>query len=251
MNDLALKNLLETEVNETFEGWDFSYLSKSGRMQEFPLTWNYPSEIETYLKKASCMLDMGTGGGEFLLSLKDLPKQTFATEGYEPNVKIAQENLKAKKVEVRSIAEDIIPFEANKFDLIINRHESYKVTELHRVLQAKGIFITQQAGGMNDLDINMELGCNNSEYFNWCLNKTVTDFENNNFEIIKRKECITKTRFYDIGAIAYYLKCIPWQIADFSIEKYFDKLKEIHKQIEIEGYKDFINHRFLIIASKK
>ncbi len=36
---------------------------------------------------------------------------------------------------------------------------------------------------------------------------------------------------YDVGAIVYYLKAVPWEIPDFSVEKYFDKLQEIHKLI--------------------
>jgi hypothetical protein len=36
---------------------------------------------------------------------------------------------------------------------------------------------------------------------------------------------------FDINAIVYYLKIVSWEIPDFTIQKYFDKLWEIHKQI--------------------
>ena len=57
-------------------------------------------------------------------------------------------------------------------------------------------------------------------------------------------------RFYDIGAIVYQLKAIPWQIPDFSVERYFEQLKSIHEKIRQDGYVDVFEHRFFIIAEK-
>lgn len=52
--------------------------------------------------------------------------------------------------------------------------------------------------------------------------------------------------FFDAGAIVYYLKAIPWQVPDFSVEKYFDKVAEIHNRIEEQSYIDV--HIHLLIA---
>jgi hypothetical protein len=76
------------------------------------------------------------------------------------------------------------------------------------------------------------------------------ELEKNGFLIEERKEIIGTTRFYDIGSIVYYLKCIPWQIEDFTVKKYIDKLEIIDRNIKKDGYKDFINHRFYLIAKK-
>ena len=69
--------------------------------------------------------------------------------------------------------------------------------------------------------------------------------------IIESNENIGKYRFYDIGAIAYYFKCIPWQVPDFSVKKYFDRLEIINNVILEKGYIDFISHRFYLIVQKK
>ena len=53
-----------------------------------------------------------------------------------------------------------------------------------------------------------------------------------------------------MGAIVYQLKAIPWQIPDFSVEGYFERLKAVHGQIQQEGYVDVLEHRFFIIAKK-
>lgn len=65
------------------------------------------------------------------------------------------------------------------------------------------------------------------------------------------KEEIGYSRFYDIGSIVYYLKCIPWQIEDFSIDLYYDKLVLLHEYMEKHKFKDFIKHRFFVIAQKE
>lgn len=74
-----LFNYLIDKSNEKFEGWDFSYIERTGRMQEFPLTWNYRNKVMMEMYGISSLLDMGTGGGEFLSTLSPLPKYTCAT----------------------------------------------------------------------------------------------------------------------------------------------------------------------------
>jgi len=69
LTDNELFDYLVSEASKKFEGWDFSYLESTGRVQEFPLSWNYRNEVTIRLLEASSLLDMGTGGGEFLSSL--------------------------------------------------------------------------------------------------------------------------------------------------------------------------------------
>lgn len=72
------------------------------------------------------------------------------------------------------------------------------------------------------------------------------------FQIIEYYENITLTRIYDVGAIVFYLKAIPWELPGFSVEKYYNQLEEIHKQITSKGFLDLKrnNHRFFIKARK-
>ena len=249
MNKLQLKQYLISQYEIKFSGWDFSYLD--GKMEESPLPWNYRNIITEYMKTSSCMLDMGTGGGEFLDSLEELPKLIYATEGYAPNIPIAQNRLKHKNIEVKAIDEtNILPFDNASFDVVINRHEEYIVDEVKRVLKENGYFVTQQVGGMNNIDINSTLGAIPPHYYNWCLLKTIEDLTNAGFKIVISDETIGYSRFYDIGSIVYYLKCIPWQIDDFSVEKYFDRLYLLDEYIKEHKYKDFINHRFYVVAQR-
>jgi hypothetical protein len=246
-----LFDYLIQEVNERFEGWDFSYIESSRRMQEFPLSWSYRNKVRLSLMGASSLLDMGTGGGEFISSLSPLPEHTCATEGYEPNIMVARNRLEPMGISVYRVDDDeALPFSDESFDLITNRHESYSVGEVEIILKKQGTFITQQVGGLNDKELNELLGAPKFQYYDWNLEAAVSQLKEAGFEIAEQKEDFVKTRFYDIGAIVFYLKVIPWQVPDFTVEKYFDKLVEINDLIQKYGYLDITCHRFFVKANK-
>ena len=134
--------------------------------------------------------------------------------------------------------------------MVINRHGSYNINEIKRILSNGGLFITQQVGSLNAIDLNSSLGSKVNNISDWCLITNIHDCNSAKMHIIDANENIGKYRFYDIGAIVYYLKCIPWQVSDFTIEKYFDRLDIIHKIIVKRGYIDFISHRFYLIVQK-
>jgi SAM-dependent methyltransferase len=240
---------LTKEYNAPFAGWDFSYLD--GRMVEDELPWNYRKIVEKNLVGKTSLLDMDTGGGEFLYSLSNLPKNVYATEGYEPNIPIAKEKLLGKNILLKEIKTDgEIPFDNEYFDIIINRHGYFDISEIKRTLKRDGIFITQQVGGLDGIDINMALETKSMDYVEWCLTKNIELFTDAGMEIIEFSKNIGKTKFHDIGAIVYLLKCIPWQIKDFSIKKYLNKLEIMDKIIKENGYINSILHRFYIIVKK-
>jgi hypothetical protein len=149
---------------------------------------------------------------------------------------------------VSPIVDDIIPFEDAGFGLVINRHESYKPAEVARVLAPGAAFITQQVGSLNNLDLTMALGGPAPEYLGWCLAEAVDGLEGAGFEIVVEREFSGQTRFTDIGAVAYYLKCIPWQIEGFSVDRFYPRLKALARRLANEGHVDFTLQRFVIVA---
>lgn len=241
---------MENEVNIT--GWDFTPLTKSGRMQESPLPWNYHAIVKECIPRVMRMLDMGTGGGEFLMSLLPLPKESFATEGYEPNVKIAEENLKPIGVKVISGYKDnALPFENSFFDLVINRHEYYHPAEVHRILKLGGYFITQQVKGNCDETILKFFGVKGDvEFKEWCLDKATGELKNYGFEILNKGEAIGFTKFSDLEALVSYIKVINWLVPDFSIEKYSETLNKVKLIIEEKGCFKSTLDRFFLVSKK-
>jgi hypothetical protein len=96
----------------------------------------------------------------------------------------------------------------------------------------------------------MALEAKTMDYVEWCLIKNIEMFRDAGMKILEFGESIGKTKFNDIGAVVYYLKCIPWQVKDFSIEKYYKKLEILNEIIKINGFIEFILHRFYIIIKK-
>ncbi len=58
-------------------------------------------------------------------------------------------------------------------------------------------------------------------------------------------------RFYDIGALVFHLKAIPWQVPNFDIETHIIGLYNIHQIIQSKGFFDVEQHRFIIKAEAK
>jgi SAM-dependent methyltransferase len=249
-----IKTLFEeylTDIEERFSGWDFSYITESGRMDNGMLSWSYGSKVIPYIRNSRSMLDMGTGGGELLSKLQPLPPVTCATEGYGPNFPIAKQRLEPLGIKVKEVKEDnLLPYENDCFDLIINKHEEYSVSEVKRVLSTKGTFITQQVGGNDCNEINKALGTPvNDEFLHWNLEFARRELELQGFDVIEWKEEEPYQRFYDIGALVYYLKAIPWQVPDFTIDRYYDALFTIHNTIQTKGYFEVKTNRFLLLAT--
>jgi len=248
---------LEQAENTPFSGWNFDYLTRTRRMVGAPVKWNYYNTVLPWLRKAQTMLDMGTGGGEVLSGFAPLPSDTYATEQYRPNVKVASERLKPLGVKVVEIEEEKsppfnadLPFADEFFDLIISRHEAYYPPELMRILKRGGMFITQQVGNKTVLNLKQFFAEKGEAVSSWNLESAVTELESAGFKILEQQEDVQLQRFYDVGAIAYYLKAIPWIIEDFTIEKYRDKLWEMHVLIHEDGFYDATYHLFLVVAQK-
>lgn len=87
-------------------GWDFSHIE--GRYtEETDLPWNYQNIILDYLKPEMKLLDIDTGGGEFLLSLRHPYVKTSATEAYPPNIQLCKETLLPLGIDFRAVMERI------------------------------------------------------------------------------------------------------------------------------------------------
>lgn len=251
MDKNELKKIWKAEEARSFHGWDFFYLN--GRCDSENIPWDYKQMIHSYLSDSDMLLDMGTGGGEFLLTLHHPYEKTAVTEAYPPNISLCEKNLIPLGITVKGINEnDALPFADNFFDIIINRHESFLAYEVARVLKPNGIFITQQVGGKNNNDLSKRLLDDFHPAFpTHTLENNLTDLTHAGFEIITSAEAFPPIRFYDIGALVYFAKIIEWEFPQFSVENCFDKLYELQTELEQNGEVCGTEHRFLIVGRKK
>ena len=247
------------EDAKSFKGWDFSYLDDSGRMVEPPHKWNYTDKVRPYLSSIDTLLDIGTGGGEIMSRLQPLPKLSYTVEDYPPNVRLAKERLEPLGVKVVAIKQEYdavswmanLPFENDYFDLVINRHTGYTASEIYRILKTNGYYITQQVGGLTWINLKLiMLGEEGTHVPNWNLKFATDELTSCSFEVVEEMEEVSFLRFFDVGAIVYYLIAVPWIIEDFTVEKYGDKLRYLHDYIKRQGHFDMVFERLFVVARK-
>jgi SAM-dependent methyltransferase len=250
------ERLIAEAQSQKFSGWDFSWLRD--RLAQEPPPWDYKQEVTKELPKIKSLLDLGTGGGEFLSSIGQLPELTYATEGYPPNVAIARDRLKPLRVDViRTYSEDntkrpqvgALPFRTESLDMIIDRHESFVASEVYRVLKRGGIFLTQQAGSANYPELNEFLGAPKTEIV-WNLQVALQQISEAGLHVTAGQEARLQSSFRDVGAVVFLLMAIPWQLEGFTVDRYFDKLKELHRLIVRTGSFSVTARRFYLSCLK-
>ncbi|MEV0588139.1 methyltransferase domain-containing protein [Nonomuraea sp. NPDC050310] len=235
--------LVAEGLSTPFEGWDFGVFE--GRYQEGDEPWSYAAIVRERMASAGAMLDMGTGGGEFLASLGALPEWTVATEGYAPNVPVARARLAPLGVEVVEVGEDdVLKFPDSVFDLVINRHESFDPGEVGRVLKPGGVFVTQQVGGWDVEEVNAALGGPEHAYRGWDLAEAVTEVSGAGLEVEWSEEARVPGRFLDVGALVLFLRITEWQVPGFSVEGYRERLRGVRMPLEVHA------HRFALVARR-
>lgn len=251
MNKNELLKFLQAEESKSITGWDFSYLD--GRWDEESLPWDYKKIILEYLKPDHQLLDIGTGGGEFLLSLNHPYCNTTITEGYLPNYQLCVNKLRPLGIRILNYVGDekLNDINDNQFDIVINRHESYNEEELYRILKPNGIFITQQVGAYNNRDLATFFDENHIDSFpELTLDKALNRLKSNNFNIIYKDEYFPLLKFYDLGAIAYFAKIIQWEFINFNVKDNIDKFLLLQEQLKQKGFISSKEHRFIIVAKK-
>jgi SAM-dependent methyltransferase len=273
--DSRFDDLIVEAERQPFVGWDFSYLR--GRGEYGPTKWRYVDLVRQRLRErgertrdeggraVAPLLDLGTGGGEVLSGLAPLPAGTVASEGYPPNLGIARARLEPLGVEVIPYGPDrdnadiepgeglgSLPRPDGSFALIISRHEAYYPAEISRLLEPGGRFITQQiGGGYDNQNLSELLGSPSGYSSKWTMQFAVQQLEEAGLQVVDRREDFPDTVFNDIGALAYYLKAVPWIVPGYTLEAYRDRLKKIHERIEAEGPLRVRAHFFYLEAENK
>jgi len=240
------------EAVAQIHGWDFSHIA--GRYsEEVDFPWDYREVIGRYLRPEMNLLDIDTGGGEFLLSLKHPYENTAATENYPPNVQLCQQTLLPLGVDFRPAdGRGRLPFPDASFDMVINRHGDFHPEEIYRVLKPEGLFITQQVGAENDREL-VTLLCGETEipFPEQTLKITTEKFQNAGFTVVRGEECFRTIRFLDVGALVWFARIIQWEFPEFSVDTHLERLFHAQQILNKNGSIDGRTHRFLLVAKKE
>lgn len=248
----VLKQWLDEEKAAYIHGWDFSHIN--GRYEEEKdLPWDYSQVVKEYLTSEKKLLDIDTGGAEFLLSLNHPNKNLSATEAYPPNVQLCKDKLLPLGVDFKEAdSREHLPYNDNSFDLVLNRHGDYNEKEIWRVLKPNGIFITEQVGAENDRDLVELLFSQVPDipFPEQYLSITKHKFQKAGFTIIEEQEAYRPIKFYDVGALVWFARIIKWEFPGFSVKNNLEELFHAQEILEKKGVIEGRIHRYLLVAKK-
>jgi SAM-dependent methyltransferase len=249
MNRNELIASWKDEEQQPFIGWDFSHLN--GRMLEEQAPWSYSTRAAQLMRQSSSIIDLGTGGGERLLSLREYwPDKVVVTEDYPPNVKLATERLAPLGVRIVNTPvtdEDTMPLADGEFDLVLNRHSAFNSMEVARILALHGTFLTQQIHGLWTYDLLAAFDAS-PPWPNATLGKYVPRLKAAGLTIVDTQEWCGRLSFTDLGAIVYYLRAVPWLVIGFSVESHLEYLIKLQDRLENEKGLTFTARKYLIEA---
>src|SRR5687768_9283972 len=234
------------------------------RLVEDPPAWDYAGLVRERFAAVQRLLDLDTGDGDRLAAMAPLPAVTVATEPWPPNVQRAKGRLGALGVHLVHVDQEAdnaygsangnhrrrLPLADGTFDLIICRHGSFAATEVARLLKPGGWLIAQLVGDGNTRGLSDALDGQPVVWSDLSRSRPPTTLEKAGLAVLRREEDKPRVTFLDIGAAVYYLLTVPWQIADFSIEVYRDRLLRLHERMLKSAGLHAHSHRKLVVARR-
>lgn len=247
----TFEELVAEAESASVDGWDFSWFD--GRATEQRPSWGYQRLMSDRLATVSAAVDLQTGGGEVLDGAKSFPPTMAAVESWPPNAALATRRLHPRGVVVVATeAESRLPFADAAFDLVTSRHPNTVCwNEIARVLRPGGSYLAQHIGPATCAEL--------VEYFigpqpeKWAVrhpDNERTAAQAAGLQIVAMRQERLRQEYLDIGAVIHFLRKVIWTVPDFTVQRYHQRLRELHDRIEADG--PFVAHasRVLVEARK-
>ncbi|UMB67535.1 class I SAM-dependent methyltransferase [Mycobacterium paraterrae] len=233
------------------DGWDFSWLD--GRATEERPSWGYQRLMSRRLAGVTAALDIDTGGGEVLAGAEVFPPTMVATESWPPNLALATARLHPRGVVVVATRDEPwLPFADEAFDLVTSRHATVvRWAEIARVLRPGGEYLAQQIGPATMRELfEFFLGPQPAKWAELEPDTQTSQAQAAGLEVLQMRLERMRAEFFDVGAVIYFLRKVIWTVPDFTVERYRERLRDMHERIEADGA--FVAHstRLLVEARK-
>ena len=156
MNETEYRKIYENVGN--LNGWDFSQLQVVVDEPE----WDFYDEVKKRSRKTDVLLDIGTGGGENVLTVSSSVLLIVGIDLSHGMIKTAKENIEMSTVPnvrfFQMLSSESLQFPSGFFDMVSSRHAPFVASEVADVLKTGGIFLTQQVSEADKLNIKTTFG---------------------------------------------------------------------------------------------
>lgn len=214
-------------------GWD---LSKYAGYREEETPWRYDTVARNLAQVSHHVLDLGTGGGEFLAGIADvLPEDTVATERFPEDRELAIERLAPLGIEVidydATAPGASLPFAPGRFDLVLVRHERFDAADVHRVLAPGGMLVTEQVGGDDLRELQEAFSIapdDDDEAARFDLQRVEREITTAGFHVERSDAFRGSAEFHDMPTLLRFLRREPWLAPeDLDVERHADVLASL------------------------
>jgi deoxyinosine 3'endonuclease (endonuclease V) len=192
------------------DGWDFSWFA--GRATEERPPWGYARMMAGRMACADAVLDVQTGGGEVLATVRRPPPTLAATESWPPNVAKAHTTLRPLGASVVGAADDgPLPFRSGSFDLVVSRHPVVTVwPEVARVLRPGGVYLSQQIGAGTNRELTDAVMGPQPVSDARRPERAVAAAESAGLVVDDLREATLGVEFFDVAAVVHFLRKVLW-----------------------------------------
>ncbi|MFC6333504.1 class I SAM-dependent methyltransferase [Paenibacillus septentrionalis] len=138
-------------------GWDFSNVKCATE----GTSWDFYREVTKVCKKSDLLLDIGTGGGEAILSIAESALLLVGIDQSTGMIETAARNCAESgvpNVRFLKMEADNLDFPSEFFNIVSCRHSEFCVEEVKRVLTKDGTFLTQQVSENDKSNIKEAFG---------------------------------------------------------------------------------------------
>ncbi|APO43989.1 SAM-dependent methyltransferase [Paenibacillus xylanexedens] len=139
-------------------GWNFSSMNVVSEN----IGWNFYEEVVRHTRSSDLLLDIGTGGGEAILSIAEEALLLVGIDLAQGMIETAQHNLQAMgghfNVRFFHMDAEKLDFPDCFFNVVSSRHSRFSASEVFRVIAQGGIFLTQQVSEHDKSNLSEAFG---------------------------------------------------------------------------------------------
>jgi SAM-dependent methyltransferase len=254
---MDLRNYTEQELqviaDDTGErlGWDFSRMS----VEREPVPWDYVEVVSRFLRPSDVVLDIGTGGGERLLTLADRYLRAVGVDPDPDMVRVARDNA-ARHTNVQFLpgsAEGLDLLEDGAFDVVLTRHAPTFVPELDRVTKPGGLFICQGVGSRNMANIRQAFNTGSEVLYERAHQSLLSDLTGRGWLLLAEGHYDVRYWVRNVQSIIFWFQAIAGSNevpGDFSIATHCSVINALIRQFGSPRGLETNEHRTLVIARK-